>query len=246
MTITSDDDIKGLKHIGHIVARTLKTMGQHLKPGITTLELDKIGGEFLTQQGAKSAPKLVYNFPGFTCISVNEEAAHGIPGDRIIQPGDIVNIDVSAEKDGYFADSGFTFLVAPVDPAKQWLIDSTQRALKAAMSVARAGKKLNQIGKAIETTAKKAGFTTLRDLTSHGVGRALHEEPEHIPNFYEPGDKRVLHEGMVITIEPFLSTRSQYTETADDGWTLLTGAGNLSAQFEHTMIITKGKPMIVT
>jgi methionyl aminopeptidase len=221
-------------------------MGRSIRVGMTTRALDDLGNDFLLEHGAQSAPRLMYRFPGSTCISVNEEAAHGIPGDRIIQPGDVVNIDVSAEKDGYFGDTGFTFLVEPVHPRKQHLIDTTQKALSEAMRVARAGNKLNMIGKAIEQTAKKAGYKTLRDLASHGIGRKLHEYPECIPNYFDKKDKRILEEGMVITIEPFLSTGAQYTELSDDGWTLISGYGNFSAQFEHTMIITKDQPIVTT
>ena len=224
----------------------VKTMGQEVKPGITTKQLDLVGEQFLKQHGANSAPRVMYDFPGCTCISVNEEAAHGIPGSRVIQPGDIVNIDVSAEKDGYYGDTGFTFLVDPVHPKKQHLIDATNKALREAINVAKAGNKINLIGKAIEQSAKKSGYKTLRDLASHGIGKRLHEYPECIPNYFDKKDKRILEEGMVITIEPFLSTKSQYTETADDGWTLISGKNNFSAQFEHTMIITKQTPKILT
>lgn len=246
MIIQSDNDIDKLKEVGRIVASCVQHMGRKIQVGITTKELDEIGSEFLKLHGAHSAPRVMYNFPGATCISVNEEAAHGVPGSRVIQPGDIVNIDVSAEKDGYFGDTGYTFLVEPIHPKKQHLIDSTQKALAEALKVAKAGNKLNLIGKAIEQTAKKAGYKTLRDLASHGIGRKLHEYPECIPNYFDKKDKRLLEEGMVITIEPFLSTSAQYTETAADGWTLVSGKGNSSAQFEHTMIITKDKPIITT
>ncbi len=246
MIVKTDEDVKHLKHVGQIVADCVHYMGRSIRPGMTTKELDRLGEEFLKEHGAKSAPSIMYNFPGTTCISINEEAAHGVPGKRIIQPGDIVNIDVSAEKNGYFGDTGYTFLVEPIHPKKQHLIDSTQKALVEAMKVAKAGNKLNLIGKAIEQTAKKAGYKTLRDLASHGIGRKLHEYPECIPNYFDKKDKRTLEEGMVITIEPFLSTNSQYTEAAADGWTLVSGKGNSSAQFEHTMIITKDKPIITT
>jgi methionyl aminopeptidase len=232
--------------IGQIVGRTLHVMGQALKPNMTTRELDLIGRNCLAKAGAHSAPKVVYNFPGYTCISVNEEAAHGVPGDRVIKPGDIVNIDVSAEKGGYFGDTGFTFLVEPVATKNQQLVQATKRALRAAMAVAKAGNKVNEIGKAIEQSAKQSGFKILRDLASHGIGRTLHEYPECIPSYFDKKDKRVLEKGMVITIEPFLSTRSQFTETGDDGWTLISGDKNATAQFEHTMIITDDAPILTT
>ncbi len=221
-------------------------MGRQLQPGITTKELDELGAEFLRSKGALSAPQVMYNFPGYTCISVNEEAAHGVPGSRKLKAGDVVNIDVSAEKNGYFGDTGFTFLMTPVDPKKQHLVDSTMNALNEAIKVAKAGNKINLIGKTIEKVATKSGYKTLRDLASHGIGKSLHEYPKCIPNYFDKNDTRVLEEGMVITIEPFLSTRSQYTEAASDGWTLVSGNGNWSAQFEHTMIIRKEGAQILT
>jgi methionyl aminopeptidase len=188
----------------------------------------------------------MYDFPGHTCISINDEAAHGIPSGRKVEPGDVVNIDVSAELNGYFGDTGATFTVPPVDPRIEYLCQVTRKSLNAAMAAARAGAKVNQIGQAIEKTAINAGFTTIRDLGSHGIGRSLHEEPHFIQNFYDKSDTRTLSEGQVITIEPFLSTVADGTVTAEDGWALLTGDGNRSAQYEHTMVITRGKPLVLT
>ena len=221
-------------------------MKKSLKPGISTADLDRIGEKNLTRYGARSAPILMYDFPGHTCISINDEAAHGIPSDRKVEPGDVVNIDVSAELNGYFGDTGATFTVPPVDPRIEYLCQVTRKSLNAAMAAARAGAKVNQIGQAIEKTAINAGFTTIRDLGSHGIGRSLHEDPHFIQNFYDKSDTRTLSEGQVITIEPFLSTAADNTVTAEDGWTLLTGDGNRSAQYEHTMVITRGKPLVLT
>jgi len=246
MTIETDQDLIELRSIGRIVAVTLKEMMSRTEPGMTTAELDLVGKGLLESYGASSAPKITYNFPGYTCISVNEEAAHGIPGNRVIQPGDLVNIDVSAEKNGYFADTGGSFVVPPSSYLKDKLIDSTRLALKKACKSATAGSLLNGIGKSIQKTAKRQGFRVIRNLCSHGVGRGLHEEPKEIPGYYEPRDKRRLHEGLVITIEPFLSTKSKFVSETDDGWTLVGCQGNLSAQFEHSMVITKGKPILLT
>jgi methionyl aminopeptidase len=246
MTIESEQDLQGLKAIGHIVASTLKQMMDYAEPGMTTLELDAYGRRLLEQQGARSAPELAYNFPGATCISVNEEVAHGIPGERVIQAGDLVNIDVSAELNGYYGDTGGSFVVPPGDPVKQRLCDSTQLALKKAMQEARAGQPLNQIGRAIEKVARAKGFRVIKNLCSHGVGRSLHEEPKEIPGYFRAKDHRRLHKGQVITIEPFLSTRSVYVNEADDGWTLLAAPGNLAAQYEHSMVITDSAPIILT
>lgn len=246
MTIENEDDLKKLRAIGRIVYETLIVMKRHMEVGMTTQELDDVGRQNLEKYGARSAPQVTYDFPGVTCISINEEAAHGIPGDRRICAGDVVNIDVSAELDGYFGDTGGTFPVPPVDPRIEYLCQSTRKALRQAMSVARAGARINQIGQAIEKVARQTGFVTIRDLGSHGIGRSLHDEPHFIPNFYDRQDKRRLHEGQVITIEPFLSTGASETTTAADGWTLRTGPGNYSAQYEYTMVITKGKPIVMT
>lgn len=246
MTIETEYDLNRLAEIGKIVALTLKAMMKSTEPGMTTLELDLMGKALLEKYEAMSAPKLSYDFPGYTCISINEEAAHGIPGGRIIEPGDLVNIDVSAEKNGYFADTGGSFAVPPSNNIKDKLCYATDLALREAINHARAGRPLNQIGRSIQKVAKSKRFKVLKNLCSHGVGRSLHEEPTEIPGYYVPQDKRVLHEGMVITIEPFLSTRSQYVTEAEDGWTLKGGKGNLSAQYEHTMVITRGRPLIMT
>ncbi len=246
MTIESEADIVALQRIGRIVAGVLQHMLDAAEPGMTTRELDAIGARLLARHGARSAPQLVYDFPGATCISLNEEAAHGVPGDRVIRAGDVLNIDVSAELDGYFADTGGTVVVPPTDPRKTRLCHATRTALQQAMKAARAGRPLNGIGAAIERTAGTYGFRVIENLASHGVGRALHEAPEHIPGYFDPDDTRVLEEGMVITIEPFLSTRSRVVTEAADGWTLVGAPGNLSAQYEHTMIITRGDPIVVT
>lgn len=246
MRIRQHTDLAGLRAAGQAVAQTLVAMGEALEPGLSTAELDALGARLLAGFGACSAPQRDYRFPGTTCISINEEAAHGIPGPRCLAPGDIVNIDVSAELDGYYGDTGATFIVPPANPLHERLLAATEAALRAALAVARADAPLNEIGRAIETTAKAAGFTTLRDLGSHGVGRRLHEAPRFIANFYDPSDRRRLAEGLVITIEPFLSLGSEGCTTAADGWTLLSGEGNRSAQFEHTLVIRADGPELMT
>ncbi|NND66068.1 MAG: type I methionyl aminopeptidase [Halioglobus sp.] len=246
MTIESEQDLNALREVGRIVATTLKHMHNCVEPGMTTLELDRIGGDLLEREGARSAPQLTYEFPGFTCISINEEAAHGIPGPRVITAGDVVNIDVSAEKNGYFADTGGTCVVPPGSSVKTRLLRATQQALKNAASAARAEQPINGIGRAIQKVARRTGFRTIRNLAGHGVGRGLHEEPREIHNYFEPRDRRVLREGMVLAVEPFLSTRARYVDELEDGWTLAAPAGNLSAQFEHTLVVTRGRPIFLT
>lgn len=245
MTIESNSDLRGLQAIGHIVALTLKEMAAALRPGITTGELDAIGGRLLAEHGARSAPQLTYDYPGATCISLNNQAAHGIPGERVVQPGDLVNIDVSAEKDGFWADTAATFPVPPVSPVTRRLIAATRQAQQRGLDAARAGRPLNGIGRAVERTARKAGFAVIRDLPGHGVGRALHEEPT-VLNFFHPRLSQPLVDGQVITIEPFLSTRADHIVEAGDGWTLITPDGSLCCQFEHTIVVRQGRPLIVT
>lgn len=246
MTVETEKDLVALQEIGKIVAFTLKEMMRVAEPGMTTAELDLFGKALLDKYEANSAPKITYGFPGYTCISINEEAAHGVPGPRVLNPGDIVNIDVSAEKNGYFADTGGTFVVPPGTHLKNKLIQSTQQALNEACMYSRAGRPLNGIGKTIQKVARNTGFRIIKNLGGHGVGKGLHEEPREIPGYYEPTDRRVLHEGLVIAVEPFLSTKSRFVTEEADGWTLSTQKGNLSAQFEHTLVVTKGKPILLT
>lgn len=246
MTIENQRDIDGLRRIGGIVARVLAEMLKAARPGMTTATLDAMGERLLAELGARSAPRITYDFPGATCISVNEQAAHGIPGPLVLRAGDVVNVDVSAELDGYFADTGGTTVLPPTTAAKNRLCHAARMALTNAMNVARADLPLNGIGSAIEQTARSYGFRVIENLGSHGVGRALHEEPAHIAGYHDPSDPRVLKEGMVITIEPFVSTKSRVVTEAGDGWTLVGAPGNLSAQFEHTLIITRAAPIVVT
>lgn len=246
MTIESQKDIDGILNTGRVVAQVRDAMLAAVEPGMTTAELDSLGEDMLLCMGARSAPRVTYNFPGATCISINEEAAHGIPGKRIIHAGDVVNVDVSAELDGYFADTGGTVVVPPVTPLKARLCHATRQALRHALAEARAGALINRIGKVVQRTAAEHGFKVIRNLAGHGVGRSLHEAPEGILGYCDARDKRRLKVGQVLAVEPFLSTRSSYVSEADDGWTLFAQAGNLSAQFEHTIIVTRGAPIIAT
>lgn len=245
MSIESEKDIEGLMRIGRIVGMALRQMSAALRPGMTTAELDEIGAAFLKSHGARSAPVLVYRFPGATCISVNDEVAHGIPGDRVIQPGDLVNIDVSAELNGYFADTGGTVPVPPVKPDVQRLCDTTRAALSRAIDAARAGKPINAIGRAVQTEAERSGFRIIRELSGHGVGRSIHEKPS-VPNYFTNRAKDKLTEGLVITLEPFLTPGGGHIFTDENGWTIKTTDRALGVQYEHTVIITRDRPMLVT
>lgn len=245
MSIDGQHDVEGLRRAGAAVAEARDTMAEHVAPGISTRELDAIGREVLRRHGARSAPQLAYDFPGTTCISVNDELAHGIPSRRILRDGDLVNIDVSAELDGYWADSGASFAVGNVAPRLRTLLFTTRAALNDAMGEVRAGAPIRNIGRAVERRAKKAGFRVVRDLCGHGVGRHIHEPP-NVPNTFDRHNEDVLHEGLVITIEPFLTTGATSIFEADDGWTLRTPDGSVGAQFEHTMIVTRGAPIVLT
>ncbi|GAK40836.1 type I methionyl aminopeptidase [Paenibacillus urinalis] len=246
MTVGSQNDIEGLKEIGRIVAMTIKEMKIQARVGMTTKELDEIGGQILARNGAVSAPKITYDFPGNTCISVNHEVAHGIPGNRIIQPGDLINIDVSAEAGGYYADAGHSFVIPPYESSLMQLCQYTHQTMMKVISSLKHGVKLNEIGRIIEIEAKKGGYNIIKNLCSHGIGKSLHESPTEILPFYNKHDKRVLKEGMVITIEPFLSTGAGYAVEQSDGWTLSVPDNSYVAQHEHTIIITKNQPIILT
>lgn len=246
MTVENQRDIDGILNAGRVVAYVRDAMLAAVEPRMTTAELDAMGSGLLDRFGAKSAPRVTYDFPGATCISVNEEAAHGIPGPRVIRAGDVVNVDVSAELDRYFADTGGTTVVPPVTKLKTRLCDATRSALGNALAEARADAPINRIGNAIERTAKAHGFKVIKNLAGHGIGRSLHEAPESIVGYFERRDTRRLRLGQVIAIEPFLSTKSTHVTETDDGWTLVGDPENLSAQFEHTLIVTRGAPIIAT
>ncbi|MBL4928930.1 type I methionyl aminopeptidase [Fuscibacter oryzae] len=246
MTITNQDELDGIKHIGRIVANTLQAMAKALEPGLTTAELDQIGQDLLDHYGAVSAPRLTYGFPGATCISVNEEIAHGIPGSRVIRAGDLVNIDVSACCNGYFADTGASFRVPPATPALDRLCRDGKRAMQIGIAQVAAGRPLSGIGRAIGRFASDRGYTLIRNLASHGVGRALHEAPGEIATWPTRGDSRRIARGLVMTVEPFLSTGSQWATEGHDGWTLFSDSGAPVVQYEHTVIAMERGAMVVT
>lgn len=247
MTITHQDELDGLKKIGRIVANTMHAMAAAMEPGMTTRELDGIGRDLLEREGAVSAPQTSYAFPGTTCISVNEEIAHGIPGTRRLAAGDLVNIDVSASLDGYFADTGATFALGPVQPSLARLCKDGKRAMQIGIAQVGHGKPLAAIGNAIGHFASKRGYTLIRNLASHGIGRALHETPEEIPTWPTKGDRRRMHDGLVLTVEPFLSRGGIWATSAEtDDWTLYSTPKAPVVQYEHTVVTTRSGPIIVT
>ena len=246
MTISSEDELDKLKDIGQIVASTLEAMRAAIEPGITTAELDKIGRACLERAGARSAPELCYGFPGATCISVNEEIAHGIPGSRRIESGDLVNIDVSAEKNGLFADTGASFAVPPVSKPIARLCRDGRRAMWAGIKQVAANRPLAGIGQAIGDFAQKNRYTLIKNLASHGVGHALHEEPSSIPTWPVRSDKRIIHDGLVFTVEPFLSLGGEWAVDGKDAWTLFSTPRAPTVQYEHTVVATRNGRLVVT
>ena len=246
MTLNNDDDLSGMQAIGRICGNVLQAMGAAIRPGMATGELDLIGRRLLEEAGARSAPQHCYDFPGATCISINEEVAHGIPGERVIQAGDLVNIDVSAERDGYFADTGASFPVGPVPPQLERLCRDGKRAMWVGLKEVKAGKSIAAIGNAIGAFAKKNRYTLVANLASHGVGRSLHEEPAEIATWPDPREKRIMTDGLVFTVEPFLSLGANWAEGGDDDWTLYSEPRAPTVQFEHTVVATRNGPLVLT
>jgi methionyl aminopeptidase len=246
MTIGSESELEALKRVGRVVAEVMSAMARALEPGMTTGELDAFGRARLEREGARSAPEVTYDFPGATCISVFPAVAHGIPGSRRLRAGDLVNIDVSAEIGGIYADTGGSFAIPPVQPATARLVRDGRRALWTGVRAVRAGGALNAIGAAIETFAERNGYTLIRNLASHGVGTALHEDPKEIATWREPADRRRIGPGSVFTIEPFLSLGAHWAIDTDDGWTLEAEDARPTVQYEHTLVATERGPIVVT
>lgn len=247
MIVKTNEELQALKDIGYICALIRDKMQEATVPGITTKELDDIAKELFEQHGALSAPIHDENFPGQTCISVNEEVAHGIPGKRVIREGDLVNIDVSALKNGYYADTGISFVVGEADnPMKQKVCDVALEAFDVAMTKVKPGTKLSQIGKAVHATARKNDVTVIKNLTGHGVGQSLHEAPSHVMNYYDPKDKALLKEGTVIAVEPFISSNATFVTEGKNEWAFETKDKSYVAQIEHTVIVTKDGPLLTT
>ena len=245
MSIESPRDLKELKRIGRIVARALAALRAAARPGITTAALDAVGAAVLRKHGARSAPAAEMGFPGCACISVGDEVAHGVPGARVLLPGDVVKLDVTAERGGYVADAAVTVVLDGAPPAHHALAACARRALADALAVARAETAIASIGATVERAARAGGFFVVRELCGHGVGRRVHEEPT-IPNFFTPRTRGQLHEGLVVAIEPIFSERPAHLVTADDGWTLRTTNGAVAVQEEHTIVIQDGAPLVLT
>lgn len=245
MSVESPADLIALRYVGRAVARILDEMEAALAPGMTTGELDAIAEAAMRRLGVRSAPRHTYGFPGFACISVNDEIVHGVPGSRRLRDGDVVKLDVTAEAGGYVADAARTVIAGRAPAAALRLRASAVAALQAALDAARAGARLSAIGRAVEGRARKDGFAVVRELCGHGVGRAIHEAPQ-VLNYEDPSSTEVLSEGLVLAIEPMLSARRSRPVQRADGWTLATHNGSLAVHQEHTVMIRDGAPLIIT
>jgi methionyl aminopeptidase len=245
MSIKSPEEMAGMRTAGAVVCRMLEVMKRAAAPGVTTAELDEVGARVMRQLGARSAPALVYKFPGVSCISVNEEAVHGIPSQRKLKEGDLVKLDVTIEKDGFMADAAVTMPVGMVSEEKQRLMLCAKQAFQLATRVARAGNRVSEIGRVVEREVHRCGFSVIRELGGHGIGRTIHERPR-VPNYPDPTAQQILSKGLVITIEPIIAAGSGRAVVAGDGWTIRTADRTASAHYEHTLVITNDEPILLT
>jgi methionyl aminopeptidase len=245
MSITRPEQLEKLKQCGRIVAKALRAMAAAVCPGVTTAELATIGSKVLAEHGARSSPPLVYGFPGDVCISVNDEVVHGIPDGRMLRAGDLVKLDLTAEKDGYHTDSAMTVQVAPVSTTASNLTRCAERAFRQSLTAARAGNSVREIGRAVEREVRRRGFHVIRELGGHGIGRTIHEPPS-VPNFADASNHARLTEGLVLTIEPIIAAGTSQVVLDADKWTFRTIDGSLAAHYEHTLVITSGEPIVLT
>jgi methionyl aminopeptidase len=245
MSIDSAADWAGLREVGRIVRRTLVALERHARPGVTTAELDRIAARVFARHGARSAPAIVYGFPGTVLISVNDEVVHGVPGARRLAEGDLVKLDVTAEKNGYIADAARTVVLGRGPEVAHRLEACVRAAFDRGLEAARAGARVTAIGRAVEAEVRRRGFSVIRELAGHGVGRTIHEDPP-VPNFEDPHQEDVLEEGLVLTIEPIICAGAGQALHAEDGWTVRTKDGSLAAHHEHTIVITGDRPVLLT
>jgi methionyl aminopeptidase len=245
MSIKTAEELAGMCAAGLVVRRTLEAMKRAVRPGVTTAEVDETGAKVMREHGARPAPALVYGFPGVNLISVNNEVVHGIPGTRKIREGDLVKLDVTIEKDGFVADAAVTLGVGQISEEKSRLMACAERAFHNAMKIARAGVRVAKIGGEIEREVRRSGFSVIRELGGHGIGRTIHEAPS-VPNYHDRNATERLTEGLVITIEPIIAAGSGKVFLGADGWTVETTDGGMSAHYEHTLVITNDQPILLT
>jgi methionyl aminopeptidase len=245
MSIETPEQLEGMKAAGRVVAAAIRAMRNRVQPGITTAELDRIGGRVFARAGARSGPQLDYGFPGVNCISVNDEAVHGIPGKRRLRRGDLVKLDVTAELNGFYADACISVAVGDASPSVGKLVTAGRIALNRALATARAGVPINHIGRTVEQVVTAYGCSVCTDLMGHSIGRRIHEQP-NVPNYQAPGFEQPLTKGLVITVEPIIAAGSGAVLGSRDGWTIKTADGSYSSHTEHTVVVTRGTPLILT
>jgi methionyl aminopeptidase len=245
MIVQTPEELEGLRRAGALVAETIDRMRDAVRPGVTTADLDLIAARTFHEHGALSAPMETYSFPGSTCISVNEEVVHGIPGGRKLKEGDLVTLDVTPELDGWLADAAVTVPVGEVSSEARRLLDVADACLAAALGAARTGMPLRNIGRTVQETAAALGARPFEELCGHGIGRQLHEDPT-VPNVDVPSLKEPLAEGLVIAVEPMLTLGSPKLIERGDGWTIATADGRLSVHVEHTIVVQDGEPIVLT
>jgi methionyl aminopeptidase len=245
MTVRSAGDLAGMKRVGAVVHHALGALKAAVRPGVTPADLDRLCGEVFARYGAKSAPREVYGAPVNVFVSLNADVVHGLPSRIPLEPGDVVKLDVTPVLDGFVADAAVTVALPPVSPRAAALIACTEAAFWAGLKRVRAGRPLSGVGRAVEREVSRCGFRVIRELAGHGVGRTIHEEPE-VPNCFDPAERRRLNEGLVLALEPMIAAGRSDTETRPDGWTIGTKDGSLTAHFEHTVMVTRGKPLILT
>ncbi len=238
-------EIASMREAGRVTALAIAAVGAAVAPGVSTGELDAIAEETIRSHGAIPAFKGYRGFPATICASPNEIIVHGIPGERRLSEGDIFSVDVGAILDGFYGDSAFTFPVGVVSEVAARLLDATRAGLEAAIAECWPGRRLGDVGGAVQEVAEAAGFSVVREYVGHGIGRAMHEEPS-VPNYGKRGRGIELAEGMVLAIEPMVNAGQAATCTLDDGWTVVTEDGRLSAHFEHTVAITESGPLVLT
>jgi methionyl aminopeptidase len=241
----SAQEIDHMEHAGRVVVETLELIGEHVKPGVTTKDLDELAEEFIRTRGGVPTFKGYRGYPASICTSPNAMVVHGIPGPYALQSGDLLSVDVGVTIGGFVGDSAYTFAVGEISDEAQRLLDTCQQALGAGIEQARAGNHLSDIGHAVQTVTEEAGFSVVRSLVGHGVGRAMHEDPQ-IPNFGEPGRGPVLQAGMTLAIEPMITAGGPDVFLHDDEWSISTEDGSLSAHFEHTVAVTENGPRVLT
>jgi methionyl aminopeptidase len=245
MSIETEDELEGLRRAGRVVALVLRELRRRVQPGVSTGELDRLAGRVFARHGARSAPKLVYGAPCQVFISVGDEAVHGVPGRRRLRRGDLVKLDVTAELDGFYADACVSVCVGRPRRSRVRLAETAQRALAAGLRAARAGAPVNAIGAAVERTVTRRGHAVCRDLNGHGIGRRIHEPPT-VPSVFAPELSAPLTEGLVLTVEPIVTTGSGAVYEAADGWTVRTRDGRPVAHAEHTIVVQAGAPLVLT